>query len=378
MEKLKNLFDYATSELSQDAFLCWLLENYNCENPVVSRAALDLLGKMTDLDCSKPGAVTELKTDRQETENYPNPEPKKDEKKSIHCVFDIIVTFRYREEKHMLLIEDKIFSSPSNKQIGFYPQAFKKYAERHCIPKDNLYRVIYKTDIDLYGYKEKSPGWNKSFYLDNIYSFFEKQQHSGCLIFDQYRKHICELHEKTTKLPDKPMAEWKDLILFRTYIQQKILPFVNSNYGDVLEASPSGWISYSAIWIERKDNDNITKDKKVRFSLEISFWRHTPSARITLRGGKMEVKNKDLFASKKFREWAESNLIRGSKGFRVYRRDYCVGHNKKEFLSYESGIEKVTQDCKELIEDFAKMCREMNKELPQHPDWRIFLTEREK
>ena len=28
---MKNLFDYATKELSQDAFLRWLFENYNCK-----------------------------------------------------------------------------------------------------------------------------------------------------------------------------------------------------------------------------------------------------------------------------------------------------------------------------------------------------------
>ena len=32
---MKNLFDYATKELSQDAFLRWLFENHDCENEEV-------------------------------------------------------------------------------------------------------------------------------------------------------------------------------------------------------------------------------------------------------------------------------------------------------------------------------------------------------
>lgn len=28
---MENLFNYATKELSQDAFLMWLMANYNCE-----------------------------------------------------------------------------------------------------------------------------------------------------------------------------------------------------------------------------------------------------------------------------------------------------------------------------------------------------------
>ncbi len=29
--EIKNLFNYATKELSQDAFLRWLFENYKCD-----------------------------------------------------------------------------------------------------------------------------------------------------------------------------------------------------------------------------------------------------------------------------------------------------------------------------------------------------------
>ena len=124
---MKNLFDYATSELSQDAFLCWLLENFDCENDTVKKAALALLGEMTELDCSIPGAVTKLKTERQVTEKYPNPDAGKEgEPETIRCVFDIVVTFQYNGEEHALLIEDKIFSSASNKQIKIYPEAFQK------------------------------------------------------------------------------------------------------------------------------------------------------------------------------------------------------------------------------------------------------------
>ncbi len=39
---MKNLFDYATKELSQDAFLRWLFENYNCENESVKNACRKL------------------------------------------------------------------------------------------------------------------------------------------------------------------------------------------------------------------------------------------------------------------------------------------------------------------------------------------------
>ena len=44
---MKNLFDYATKELSQDAFLRWLFENYNCENESAKNAFRKLFDSFT-------------------------------------------------------------------------------------------------------------------------------------------------------------------------------------------------------------------------------------------------------------------------------------------------------------------------------------------
>ena len=44
-EQMKNLFDYATKELSQDAFLRWLFENYNCKNEKVRQVCRKLFNK---------------------------------------------------------------------------------------------------------------------------------------------------------------------------------------------------------------------------------------------------------------------------------------------------------------------------------------------
>ena len=45
---MKNLFDYATKELSQDAFLRWLFENYNCENESIKNACRKLFDSFTN------------------------------------------------------------------------------------------------------------------------------------------------------------------------------------------------------------------------------------------------------------------------------------------------------------------------------------------
>lgn len=46
---MKNLFDFATKELSQDAFLRWLFENYNCENEDVKKVCEKILSEFTGI-----------------------------------------------------------------------------------------------------------------------------------------------------------------------------------------------------------------------------------------------------------------------------------------------------------------------------------------
>ncbi|SDA24790.1 hypothetical protein SAMN02910447_02632 [Ruminococcus sp. YE71] len=61
---MKNLFDYATKELSQDAFLRWLFENYDCDDKNVCLAAYSLLREFSklDMDYAAGRKVTELET----------------------------------------------------------------------------------------------------------------------------------------------------------------------------------------------------------------------------------------------------------------------------------------------------------------------------
>ena len=45
-----NIFDYATSELSQDAFLCWLIACAACDEQPVQQLGLDFIQFLYDCD----------------------------------------------------------------------------------------------------------------------------------------------------------------------------------------------------------------------------------------------------------------------------------------------------------------------------------------
>ena len=64
---MENLFKYATKELSQDAFLCWLFANYECEQEEVSDFSRYMLSWLiTDnLSLENGKQITEVKIKKQ-------------------------------------------------------------------------------------------------------------------------------------------------------------------------------------------------------------------------------------------------------------------------------------------------------------------------
>ena len=95
-----NLFDFATSELSQDAFICWLLnfahEKHLNEDIVLTECAKEILSKILP---DEPNLVITADIERQ----YKN--------------IDILIEVN---KKHNVIIEDKTFSNVHDDQINEY------------------------------------------------------------------------------------------------------------------------------------------------------------------------------------------------------------------------------------------------------------------
>ena len=107
---MKNLFDFATKELSQDAFLRWLFENYNCENESIKNAFRKLFNSFTN-DSFVDKEITDLKTVAQ----WKN--------------IDISIWFKVDDEDYLIIIEDKTGSSVHDNQLDKYTKEIKKHNE---------------------------------------------------------------------------------------------------------------------------------------------------------------------------------------------------------------------------------------------------------
>jgi hypothetical protein len=115
-----NIFKYATSELTQDAFLCWVLEGLNypkCEINQFSKGFLKLLMKEAN---RQSHMVHNFSSDEVISVDV--------EKQKDHI--DILITLHikngYGEFTRILIIEDKTFTGPHDDQLFRYKS---KYAE---------------------------------------------------------------------------------------------------------------------------------------------------------------------------------------------------------------------------------------------------------
>ena len=124
-----NIFDYATSELSQDAFLCYMLafgkEKYKKDFPNEYIAAHMFLEK-----CGIDKNEEILSIQRQ-----------------VYNI-DVLITTK----NHILIIEDKTYTNEHDDQIIRYVRNMRSYNEK--ITSDKKIKVCYfKTGNYVYGYK---------------------------------------------------------------------------------------------------------------------------------------------------------------------------------------------------------------------------------
>ncbi len=92
---MNNLFEYATSELSQDAFICWLINwvNYQDHDPNLHDLSKDFLNTLISKGNVKP--------------------PRNYQKVEIKRQYEKIDVFVRVNDEHVLIIEDKVNSGPN-------------------------------------------------------------------------------------------------------------------------------------------------------------------------------------------------------------------------------------------------------------------------
>ena len=204
----ENLFDYATKELSQDAFLRWLLENYN--DPIVGPAAIKLLRKWMglypgqDFDVSK---ITKIKTYAQ------------------HKHIDLIVDVTADNNLYSFIIEDKTRSSEHDNQLTRYNKVIDSWKDSKY-----KYRVFYKTGyVDENELEQISkPGW-KLFGVKEIRDTFEEFQNSENDVLAYYARYCDAKYQQTTSISTKQPIDWC-FEEWHTWLRLELTPRIDQEF----------------------------------------------------------------------------------------------------------------------------------------------------
>ncbi len=227
MKLENNLFYYATGELSQDAFLCWMFSH-------------SIKGSNKDKNIKKC-AIEFLKAFIPELENEKDIFLSNAPERQVNKI-DVLLTVN---DKYKIIIEDKTYTSEHDDQLARYRESIKEE-----FPDHNVVGIYYKTGFQSDRKTVKENDY-KYFGLDSIFSILDKHINSiKNNIFVDYYNYINELKDEISKFKTLPVSEWNwaQINGFYDYIKSKSYGSMNYDYGYV--ANQSG--GFYGMWIANK------------------------------------------------------------------------------------------------------------------------------
>lgn len=183
-----NLFSYATSERSQDAFICWLLswadpdvEEHNPALHATAQDFVDALVRPHGYDDTVP--VSSINVDTQD--------------KGIDVVAII-------NNEIALIIEDKVHASTHSNQLERYKTALaKKYGDLDLCP------VYFKTGEQSHYRNVREAGYSlflREDFLTVLDDGARRDPESD--IFENYHRHLKDLDRRINSFANDPVGEW--------------------------------------------------------------------------------------------------------------------------------------------------------------------------
>ena len=191
-----NLFSYATSELSQDAFICWLAAwadlKYKDTDPALYNVARTFVGSMIHKVDSQSGYdIADIKTvgiGRQ-----------------VGKLDVLIEVNKGLPNQLAILVEDKTHTSNHSDQLNRYYDQIKakEYTESEIIP------VYFKT-----GYQSRfdTLGAFKPYLRSDFLKVLQQSKNEGLTnaIFDDFLSHLEQIELAISQFSTKPLNDWRD------------------------------------------------------------------------------------------------------------------------------------------------------------------------
>ena len=186
MNLKNNLFYYATSELSQDAFLCWLA-SYALEDAEPDDALHSCAREMLEL------FVPELKG---------RPFTLKDVGRQAGHI-DVLLTAELAGTTYKIIVEDKTYTSEHSKQLTRYKEEIqKKFPD--CIPCGVYYKTGFQSNLSAV-HEAKYQYVSLERTLDLLGRYVDK---TNSQIFRDYYEYWNAYLENARRYRELPPARW--------------------------------------------------------------------------------------------------------------------------------------------------------------------------
>lgn len=201
-----NLFHYATSELSQDAFLCWLLSYAMEDGEGLDRELSSCAHALLQAFCPGGKELYVVDIERQ----YPvKNNPQKGKK---YPRIDILVTLRDRDGcERKLIIEDKVGTSEHSGQLETYKQ---------ILGPNDFPGIYYRSDLLGDVCAAEKAGYSV-FTRREILPIFNHYAHIQNVIFQSYYQKLKEDNENAQHYLDYPVSQW-DYLQFKAFFHDLI------------------------------------------------------------------------------------------------------------------------------------------------------------
>ncbi|GAA0860066.1 PD-(D/E)XK nuclease family protein [Clostridium baratii] len=313
-----NLFYYATSELSQDAFICYLLSFAIKENEgndrELTRCAIELLKSMEITD--EEIFVTEIRRQYKK--------------------IDILVKVN---GKYNIIIEDKTFTSQRNGQINRYKNILEKEG------KTNIICVYYKI------IEQSKPEANViNITRKNLLNIFRKYK-TNDKIFNDYVEYLEWIDKDVNLYKTLPIKEWTGHSYkgFFTHLIEDNIIDITRDYGwGYVSNAKGGFMGLWWHWL--RDSNNISANIGLKVEDFDKIYLQIENDIIAVKLTKLQTNNSQEIVNvrRKLYEYFKSEIPEfKKKAFRVGNHmtvgyiEYDENDYKEKILLLEKSMKNI-------------------------------------
>lgn len=247
-----NLFYWATGELSQDAFICWLMSyamKDSKEDAVIKACAQEFLWMFIKKSSSEdksnigPSDIVVDKIERQVTVN----EEKKQKKRGA---IDVLLTVSTPKDKYKIIIEDKTYTSEHDDQLQFYKNAITDKFQEYTF-LGVYYKIGFQSDYEAV----KEAGYCRIGRAEIVECLKKYEDKTTNVIFNDYYEYLKDLHKKAKQFESLPLQEWDWQQIYGFYeylLKEEFIAkygFCKSDFDYV--SNPSG--GFDGFWTSKKE-----------------------------------------------------------------------------------------------------------------------------